>query len=87
MNRRKLVAGFLVTCVVAVGIYCVLKADEPTTNELIAKAVKAGVIDQEFAQDMRGASLEEALGMFYTHAIEQGEDPDELLREWGIAID
>lgn len=61
--------------------------NEPTVEELVAKALRANVIDQEFAGDLRSsADLEEALGMFYTYALEQGDgdDPEALLRGWGI---
>lgn len=54
-------------------------------EELVTKALAANVIDQDFAEDLRGsADLEEALGMFYTHVIEKGDDPEALLTEWGI---
>lgn len=61
--------------------------DKPTVEELTTKALTAGVIDQEFAEDLReSADLEEALGMFYTHALEHGNDPEALLAEWGITL-
>jgi|GEM_PF-5276959 len=60
--------------------------NEPTVEELIAKALAAEVIDQEFAEDLRDSTdFEEALGMFYTYVIEKGDDPEALLTEWGIS--
>jgi hypothetical protein len=59
--------------------------NEPTVEELVTKALAADVIDQEFAGDLRSsADLEEALGMFYTYALEHGNDPEALLAEWDI---
>lgn len=61
------------------------QSNEPTVEELIAKALAADVIDQEFAGDLRSsADLEEALGMFYAYALEHGNDPEVLLVEWDI---
>lgn len=61
---------------------------ESTVEELVTKALAAKVIDAEFADDMRGAAdMEDALGMFYTHVIEQGDDPEALLWEWNIITD
>lgn len=58
---------------------------EPTTEELVTKALAAGVIDQDFADDLRDSEdLNEALGMFYTHITSEGGQPDDLLVEWGI---
>ncbi len=59
--------------------------DEPTVDELVEKALGAKVIDNEFADDIRNsADIEEALGMFYTHIIDEGGYPDDLLVEWDI---
>jgi hypothetical protein len=59
--------------------------DEPTIEELVTKALGANVIDEEFAEELRGSEdLEEALGMFYTHTFEQGDNPEALLRGWDI---
>jgi hypothetical protein len=77
--------GLFVVCAVIFAIYRLIKKSTPTVEELVTKALEAGVIDEEFAEDLRSsADLEEALGMFYTHAIEQGDEPDELLRQWRI---
>ena len=82
------IAGLLVAGAVAYGLYRRLKTKEPTVEELITKALEAEVIDQEFAEELRdSADLEEALGMFYTYVIEEGGDPEELLREWNITAD
>lgn len=60
----------------------------PAVEELVTKALAADVIDEGFAEDLRCSSdLDEALGMFYTYVIEQGDDPEELLRQWNIITD
>ena len=60
----------------------------PTVEELIAKALAAEAIDEEFSEDLRSsADLDEALGMFYTYVIEQGGDPELLLRQWNMITD
>jgi hypothetical protein len=65
-----------------------VSADEPTVEELVTKALEAEVINEEFAEDLRAsADLEEALGMFYTHIIEEGGDPETLLQQLNITID
>lgn len=65
-----------------------IPAGEPTIEELIAKALASGVINEEFAEDLHySEDLEEALGMFYTRMTEQGRDPKFLLKQWGITID
>lgn len=62
-----------------------LPENEPNIEELVTRALADGVIDSEFAEELRGYDdLEEALGMFYTHAISEERDPEELLRHWGI---
>lgn len=59
--------------------------NRPTIEELVTKALRANVIDHEFAGDLRNsADLEEALGMFYTYALEYGDDPEALLTKWGV---
>jgi hypothetical protein len=65
-----------------------LPPDEPTVEELVTKALTEGVIDEDFAEDLRNsADLEEALGMFCTHTIEEGNDPELLLQQWNITVD
>lgn len=65
-----------------------MSTSQPTTEELVAKALGAEVIDEDFAIELRvSADLDEALGIFYTYVIEQGEDPETLLRKWNIVID
>lgn len=61
--------------------------ESPTIEGLIAKALDAGVIDDDFAQRLRASSdIVEVLGEFYAHVIlEDRGDPTELLRSWGIA--
>ena len=63
-----------------------LSSDEPTVEELVAKALAANVIDEEFAEDLRGSTdLEEALGMFYTYITEESHhDPTDLLQQRNI---
>lgn len=61
------------------------QSSEPTVEELTTKALEADVIDQDFAGELRSSTdIEEALGMFYTHALEHGHDPEALLAKWGI---
>lgn len=58
---------------------------EPTVDELVDKALQAGAIDAVFAEELRAsADIGEAIGMFYTYALEAGNDPDALLAEWEI---
>ena len=60
-------------------------ASEPTVEELVAKALAAGAITEEFAEELREyAELSDALGEFYTYIIADSGDPDAMLREWNI---